>query len=334
VGEGEGDCLGSWQVAPISPSMATISLGPFITPTGNSGIKARKFQDTGHCIEFGGDVVAGYLPLFLKLDRWQAETVEFRDYYVALEDLPFEVDCLNMDIAGFPPSQFVRLECVLVTLYAQNDVRLSLQRFLEDFANCLQLNHGFQGRMVNGARMMKAHLADVGFEVLSVSCNGRSLNVNFGWVLPQDRHRPDEGRCFVAGWAEFRPGPNRMLNDGRWVAPGKTMLLSVLYPGFKKLAGKTPIEALSAIGQVAALERFKWTKVSLLSAKELRMARVEFVRSHPQLHQDLKTMAKAMQQDGLYTDIADLHAIVRQLPKLIVEAGDDHQRSCGINTQR
>lgn len=314
--------------------MATISLGPFTTPTGTGGTRVHKYEDTGHCIEFGGDVVGGYLPLFLKLDRWQAETVEFRDYYVAIKDLPFEVDCLNMDIAGFPPSQFVRLECVLVTLYAQNDVRLSLPRFLEDFANCLQLNHGFQGRMVNGAGMLKTHLADAGFEVISVICNGRSLNVNFGWVLPQDRHRPDEGRCFVAGWAEFRPGPNRMLNDGRWVAPGKTMLLSVLYPGFKKLAGKTPFEALSAIGQAAVLERFKWTKVSLLSAKELRVARVEFVRNHPQLHQNLKTMAKAMQQDGLYTDIADPRAIVRQLPKLIVESEKGRQDDCRSGTQR
>jgi hypothetical protein len=300
--------------------VAIISLGPFITPTGTSGIKAREFEDTGHCVEFGGDVVGGYLPLFLKLDRWQGETVEFRDYYVALENLPFEVDCLNMDIAGFPPHQFVRLECVLVTLYAQNDVRLPLPRFLEDFANCLQLNHGLQGRMVNGAGMVKADLAEAGFEVVSVFCNGRTLNVDFGWVLPQDRDRPEVRRCFVAGLADFRPGPNRLLNGGKWLAPRKTMLTSVLEHAFRKLAGKTPIEAMSTIGQVAALERFKWTKVSLLSAKELRMARVEFVRSHPQLHQDLKVMAKAMQQDGLYTDIADLHAIVRQLPKLMIEA--------------
>lgn|GEM_PF-4397007 len=302
--------------------MAIISLGPFITPTGTSGVKAGAFEDTGHCIEFGGDVVRGYLPLFLKLDRWQGKTVDFRDYYVAIEALPFEVDCLNMDVAGFPPTQFIRLECVLVTLYKENDVRLPLQRFLEDFANCLQLNHDFDRRMVNGAGMMKPHLADAGFEVISVICNGRTLNVDFGWVLPKDRPRPDVRRCFVAGLADFRPGPSRLLNDGKWLAPKKTRLTSVLYPGFMKLAGKTPIEALSAMGQIAALERFKWTKVSLLTAKELRIARVDFVRSHPQFHQELKTMAKAMQLDGLYTDIADLHAIVRQLPKLIAEAGD------------
>jgi hypothetical protein len=307
--------------------VAIISLGPFITPTGTSGIKERAFEDTGHCVEFGGDVVRGYLPLFLKLDRWQGETVEFRDYYVALEDLPFEVDCLNMDIAGFPPHQFVRLECVLVTLYAQNDVRLPLPRFLEDFANCLQLNHGFQGRMVKGAEMMRADLAEAGFEVVSVFCNGRTLNVDFGWVLPQDRRRPDARRCFVAGLADFRPGPNRLLNQGRWLAPRKTMLTSVLEPGLRKLAGKSPIEALSAMGQVAALERFKWTKVSLLSVKELRRARIEFVRNHPQLQQDLKAMAKEMQQDGLYTDIADLHAIVRQLPKLLIAAGVESNRA-------
>ncbi len=301
--------------------MAIISLGPFITPTGTSGLQAHEFEDTGHRIEFGGDLVSGYLPLFLKLDRWQADTVEFRDYYVALEDLPFAVDCLNMDVAGFPPSQFIRLECVLVALYSQNDVRLPLPRFLEDFANCLQLDHGFHCRMLNGSAMLKTHLADAGFEVISVICNGRTLNVNFGWVLPQDRHRPEARRCFVAGWSEFRPGPNRMLNDGKWVAPGKTMLLSVLFPGFMKRAGRTPIEALSTIGLTAALERFKWTKVSLLSVKELRMARVEFIRSHPQFHEDLKAMAKAMQQDGLYTDIADLRAIGRQLPRLMNAAG-------------
>jgi len=82
------------------------------------------------------------------------------------------------------------------------------------------------------------------------------------------------------------------------------------------ITGRQPVNALSPPGRKLVLRRFKWTKVSRLTVKQLKKARVEFIRSHPELHQKPKELARAMQQDGLWTSITELHTITKQIAGL------------------
>ena len=168
--------------------------------------------------------------------------------------------------------------------------------------------------------MLAAGLQQAGFEVIGLTSYGRSLHVQIGWVLGEDRDNANAKRAFYALSAHFNPQPDRSLNNGRWHLPAETSLGFVLGQMMIALIGSQPLNALSATGRKAVLKRFKWTKVSLLTAKQLKAARISFIVGHPELHRQPKELAKAMKSDGLYTDITELAVIYKRVPKLIVEA--------------
>jgi len=81
-----------------------------------------------------------------------------------------------------------------------------------------------------------------------------------------------------------------------------------------------PSSLLSEVGLQTALDSFKWTKVSLLTTKEAKLARIDFVRQHPELHNDHQALARALKKAELYSDTAEVYAIKKQVPRLIREA--------------
>ena len=298
--------------------MSIISLGPFITPTGQTGIVVDGFVDTGFCIEFSGDDYGLSLPLFRQVQQWRPRTATFDDYYLCGEHLQFKVQSDPYHVVATEFGRFIRLGCVLSSLYRFNEVRRSLFKVLDDLAGCMPVKaERLTQRIVGGSKMLVEGLQQAGFEVIGLSSYGRSLHVQIGWVLGEDRDNPKAKRAFYALTIHFHPQPDRSLNHGRWQLPAETSLGFVLSQLIVALTGSQPVNALSAAGRKLVLRRFKWTKVSLLNAKQLKKARVEFIRSHPELHQNPKELARAMQQDGLWTDITELHTITKQIVRLI-----------------
>lgn len=143
--------------------------------------------------------------------------------------------------------------------------------------------------------------------------------MQIGWLLAADRGCSKMRRSFYALSIDFHPQPDRSLNNGSWHLPIETSLGFVLGQMVVSITASQPLKAITPAGQQAALEEFQWTKVSLLTAAELRKARISFIKDHPELLQDFKAMAKAMKLDGLYIDITDIYRITKQLPRLIVE---------------
>lgn len=123
-------------------------------------------------------------------------------------------------------------------------------------------------------------------------------------------------RSFYALSANFHPQPNRSLDNGRWQLPAETSLGFVLGQMAVALIGSQPVKSLSPAGKQAALKAFRWTKVSTLTASELRQARLSFINDHPQLEEQPKELAKAMKEAGLWTSITELHVIVKQIARL------------------
>lgn len=304
--------------------MQTISLGPFITPTGQTGIVVDGFVDTGFCIEFSGDDYGLSLPLFRQVQRWRPRTATFDDYYLCGEHLQFKVQSDPYHVVATEFGRFIRLGCVLSSLYRFNEVRRGLFKVLEDLAGCMPVKMDrLTQRIVGGSKMLADGLQQSGFEVIGLSSYGRSLHVQIGWVLSEDRNYPKAKRAFYALTIHFNPQPDRSLNNGRWHLPAETSLGFVLSQMVVSITGSQPLQALSSAGQQAALKRFKWTKVSMFNAKQLKAARISFIVEHPELLQDFKAMAKAMKLDGLYTDITELAVIYKQVPNLIVEASKE-----------
>lgn len=305
--------------------MSIISLGPFITATGKTGIVVDGFVDTGCCIEFSGEDFGLSLPLFRQVQQWRPRTATFDDYYLCGEHLSFNVQSDPYHCVDTEFGKFIRLGCVLSSLYRFNDVRRPLLKVLEEFAGCLPVKADrLHQRISGGGDMLADGLQQAGFEVIGVSSYGRSLHVQIGWVLNRDRGADrNTGGCFYALSLHFHPQPDRSLNNGRWQLPAETSLGFLLGQMVVGLTGSQPLNALSATGRKAVLKRFKWTKVSMFTAKQLKAARISFIVGHPELHSQPKAMAKAMKLDGLYTDITELAVIYKQVPKLIVEASKE-----------
>jgi len=91
----------------------------------------------------------------------------------------------------------------------------------------------------------------------------------------------------------------------------------------KMCQGNNPVEMLSEQGKAIALETFEWKKVSLLTAKELKKERVEFVRRHRHLHSKPLELAKLMKKEGLYSDTVENYAVSKQVLRLIEAAKKD-----------
>ena len=168
--------------------MSIISLGPFISATGQTGIVVDGFVDTGFCIEFSGDDYGLSLPLFRQVQPWRPRTATFDDYYLCGEHLQFNVQSDPYHVVDTEFGRFIRLGCMLSSLYRFNEVRRSLFKVLEEFAGCLPVKaERLARRIVGGSMMLAAGLQQAGFEVIDVSSYGRSLHVQIGWVLAEDR---------------------------------------------------------------------------------------------------------------------------------------------------
>ena len=212
------------------------------------------------------------------------------------------------------------LEAMLGSLYVKPEVSRSITSVLEESRQHLPINHCIYPRREDGAKLVHPALTDAGFEVIKFFSYGRTLSVMFGWVYPQDRQDSKAKLNVYAGTVEFRPQPDRTLGKGEWQIPRETLMAYLLT---QMLESFGTAGLLSEAGTQAVLDSFKWTKVSLLTAQEAKLARVDFVRNHPELHHDHRAMAKALKNAELYSDTAAMYAIKKQVPRLIREAAEN-----------
>lgn len=291
--------------------VSTIFLGPFLNPS-SAGVKVGDLQPTGFSIEFAGDKVHGCIPVF-KVDE---KNLGLNDYYVDSERIGFEVPFIANHCIDTPTQRFVALEDVVAALYRQHHPKRPLLSFLEEWSESLPFEGGFGSRIVGGADLVSEQLKAEGFEVYHAFTYGRMLLVRFAWVPGKYRDQPFVQRFIHAAAAEFNPKPDRTLGVGRWVMPLETTINFRLAKTLRGLVGK-PISALSVKDQQWALNSFNWTKMTMMSARELRAARIQFIFDHTELHGKPRELAQAMINAELYTDITELNVIVEQISKVL-----------------
>ena len=215
-------------------------------------------------------------------------------------------------------AQFVALDCVLAALYLWHHPATPLFTLLEECRRYLPLNSSrFSKRRLEGSNLLRADVRAAGFTVLHFFKYGRTLSIRLGWMFPQGRSNPIPGPCLYAASIDCRPTPSRTLGKGVWLPPLPYTLWFAMAKQLKKFYRKDPLELLSPEGVAAALGCITWTKVFLMTPKEIRQCRVEFVRENQELLDKPTEMAKAMIAAGLYTDTTQFGAIKKQMPKLI-----------------
>ena len=299
--------------------MAIVPIGPHLMKNSISGLIAPDFEHTGYSIELSGDEFVMNTAVYRRIYHWQPDKTQFRDFYVSEDEVPFVL----LPVVGQIKEQSTRsgkliaLEAVLASLYIKHEVKRLFTSFLTEVHDHLPVNHCYYPRIEYGSEMVDPALAKLGFEVIKFATYGRTLTVQLGWVFPQDRQNSVGSLNVYAATVEYKPRPDRTLGKGKWLSPAEA---SFSYLFTLMLESMDQNHLLSKMGIKAAVENFKWTKVSTLTAQEAKLARIDFVRQHPELHNNHQTLAKALKNADLYSDTAEIYAIKKQVPRLIREA--------------
>ena len=301
--------------------MANVILGPHLVKNGLSGLETSDLEHTGYSMEMSGDEFAQNICLYRQIHDWQPNAVRIEDFYVRVDEIPFKLlPVVGLQMESSPAGTFVRSEAMLCSLYVKHEVTRPITSVLEEIRQHLPINHCTYPRRDDGAKLVHPALAKAGFEVTRFFSYGRTLAVQFGWVYPQDRQDSKAKLNIYAGSIEFKPQPDRTLDKGRWNIPRESVPAYLLTIMLESLGADG---LLSEAGTQAALDSFKWTKVSRLTTQEAKRARIDFVRQHPELHNNPQALAKALKTAELYSDTAEVYAIKKQVPRLIREAAGD-----------
>ena len=298
--------------------MAIVSIGPHLMKNGMKGLVAPDIEHIGYSIELASDEFTLNACIYRRIYDWQPDKIQLADLCVCVDQIPFSLTpASKTQEKDSPIGQVVSLDAALCSLYVKHEVKRPITSLLTEFRDHLPINHCYYPRIENGSEMMKPVLADAGFEVIKFNPYGRTLSIQFGWVYPQDRQNLNAKLNVYAGTIEYKPKPDRTLGKGQWLFPIEATV-SYLFADILESKGQKGV--LSEAGIKAALDNFKWTRVSLLTNQEAKQARINFVREHPKLHNDHQALAKELKKAELYSDTAEIYAIKKQVPRLIREA--------------
>jgi len=298
--------------------MATVSIGPHLFKNGMRGLAAPELEHTGYTLELSSDEFVLNASIYRQIRSWQPTKIPFDGFFVQFDQVPFRLTpASEIREKDSTIGALVSLDAVLCSLYIKHEVKRPIISLLQELRNDLPLNHCSYPRIENGTQMIQEDLGNLGFEVVGFFSFGRTITVQFGWVFPQDRRDSNCKLCLYAGSIEFKPRPDRTLGKGAW-RPPLEVSVSYLLADWLELMGKPGM--LSEMGVQAAVDNFKWTRVSLLTNTEAAKARIDFVRDHPELHNNHQSLAKALKEAELYSDTMEIYAIKKQVLKLIEKA--------------
>lgn len=294
-----------------------VSFGPFLTRCPGESPAPDKIEHTGFALEYSSAHQGVSIPLYLRKDR--AET-EFNDYVFRVQDAPVRLKGRPFDSVQTQVGLFVRLEMLLVALYAESQVARPVHDFLSEFRASLPLNKSSLFPSHRPRIAFKPEATQLGFYLNDLFSYGRTISVSVAWYCPQDRKNVEEAPYWSAGVLDFRPRPDGTLNPGKWIEPVPGHLIWLHNRILRKSFPGTPLDLLSDEGEEIVLGGFKWSPLARMTGPEAKKARLEFARTHPQLHDDPRALAQAMRKAQLYSEGTSLTNILKHLGPIITAA--------------
>ncbi len=231
-------------------------------------------------------------------------------------DLPFDFLYSPTFAAQTETGLFVPLEAFLVGLYREYRVLRSVFDVFTDLGEMV----GFAGGRTCQLQPLVPAAATLGFAVGRIESFGRRLLVDMYWIPPQDRGQTMRKLPISATAVDFRPRPEGTLDKGKWVEPKDCFARTLLTAELRKVVPGDPISLFTEAGQAELLSHFEWTALARMTHKQARAARVRFVGEHPEIAEDVRKMAEALQKAGLYSEMTTVWSIAKLLPALIAEA--------------
>jgi hypothetical protein len=293
-----------------------VPFGPFFVRNHNAEHSINGIEPLGVALELATPQSALRFPVYRNTESgeyWQHDTTG-----IVMEGAlaPFEI--------GYPPAFavetelgiFIPVESMLVALYKQFQVYRPIMDVLSDLREMIDFPKS--KRLEREPLVAVAH--DRGFVTSGIMSYGRRVFVDIDWIPPQDRSPNSRGMRVATAGIDFRPLPDGSLGRGKWCRPKDFFARALLFGELRGSIRRDPIELFTEAGQREILSHFEWTPLARMTNKEARAARVNFIRAHPELHDDLEILALELQYSGLYAESTTASQIRKSLPILISEA--------------
>ena len=225
----------------------------------------------------------------------------FADYYILEEELPFGVDCCNMQVRDCVGGPYIAVGAFISALYKQFSGLQPVEKFLEDFYDRLPVADVSINSKAASLYPLIPNVSDAGYRVSYVFPDGRFIRVGVDWVFPQAAANGNHaGHLFVVN-LKFRPTPARSLDNGKWLHKREQFVERLLADRLAKLVGNIPAAMFEEEAKRRMLDQFDWTPLALMTNEQARLARIDFIRKHPELANDTKALAQQLKDAGLYS---------------------------------
>lgn len=297
-------------------SSSDFIFGPYSSRRGEPHSLDDSVRNTGCALEFSTSAEAYNLEIF-QIGGVLYKDEFFGSYVVREGQIPFGIACHPYQFKDhLVAGPYVTLSAFLSELYCFYPSARSIKKFLADLGEtlCLPTLNETPDRSMSAP--LRSEFVAAGYSVESVSAYGRRLLVDFEWTAPAPLDR--RGLTVQAGGVDFRPRADKSLGVGKWITLRPHYVEQLIFDDLRELAKGVPLDVFSAVGHDTLLSQFDWTPLALMTAKQARIARIEFVRNHSELVSDPRALAKALKEAGLYSDDTSVSQICRFLPSLLI----------------
>ena len=294
-----------------------ISFGPYVSRAEEARPFGPELERTGCRLEFASEQIHVALPIYRRIDPSMPAATHFWDFLIHESDFPFQPARRPFDSID---NGFIPMDGVISTLYRGWGVSLPLTDLLADFHSLMPFFEFDRDRIAGGTGFVDSRLASEGIGVGGLFCYGRTITVHLAWMPKSSCLDHEQSAGIHAAGLVLRPRPDRTLACPRWLEPHETTLAFLFTARFRKMYSGNEVKVLSEAGRQFVLDRFKWTKLALMTNREARLARVEFARNHLELLDRPRDLVAALKAAGLYAEATPASKILRNISPIMEAA--------------
>jgi hypothetical protein len=290
-------------------------LGPYVTSRSRPSAVDDDLESTGCVLEFSTPDEAHTLEI-VRHRRYSFQRRDFASYLIREIEMPFGIDCFQFQVKDLAGGPYITLSAFLAALYDLYDRATPIRRFFTDLAEILPFEDKAVLSLEDSKYPLRPEIRTKGYRVGSVMPYGRRILVYFVWMATPSS-TSDSPFILNLGGADFRPRPDRSLGSGKWHVPRDHFIETHLFRKLCFLSNGAPAKVFTEQACSQLLADFDWSPLALMTPKQAREARLDFVRKHPELVLDHKALAKAMKSAQLYSDDTSVSQICKFLPSLL-----------------
>ena len=281
----------------------------------------ESFVSTGLAV--AGSTEDGYFEVPIFQTRFSAEhsNLHWFDLYFPSQVAPSEYLYLGGDSKPISGGEMIRLQCLLYALDEKSHQSIGLINFLTDLAE----STGVSDETLYEPNVASIELIDPlrekNYFIHTARPHGREIDVYLNKWLPFNGAVPSlETPSVRVTGMNFRPKADKSLNKPRWRKWDNYSISRIFMREFLKLGIPNPSEMFTEKGVSQLLEKFTWSKLSLMTNSEARAARVLFIQKNPNLVSNPKQLAESLKKAELYAPGTSNSQIAKFLPSLIKQA--------------